>query len=807
MTPRDVARLARRWLQGSLTRFVLVGGSSAVLMFGLVYLAQRVLGLTPFHATVAGYLVLVAPTYATQRAWAFRSGAAHLQAFPRYLATQAAAALLTAIATALFAAWLAPEALWLSSLFAAFCSGLVSFILGTLWVFRAVPGTATPVFATPGSGRGWNVAATVAVTCSTVLFVALAMQLPIAMFADAGHDDAWFWHHGQALVWMKWFGAYSQYTLMKGPGYAFFLAANNLLGMPLSMAQALLYSGACGLLALAMYRTTGRLWLALALFVLMQWHPMALSWDRVVRDNLSAAQAILILACTVQMLFVVQAAKARLFWAAAAGVLLGWFWVTREDGIWILPGLGLLLAGRWLQADRGRAVVARTAVDGTIMASAFAVVLACLAGLNWIAYGRFETVDFKGAAYGNAVRALQQVRVGEPVPYVPVPAKVRREVYAASPAFAQLEPYFEDAGRGWTQPGCAVYPDTCGDYAGGWFIWAFRDAVASVGAYGSPSEAAEFYRGIAREVDAACRDGRLQCVGSRLGFMPGVTSAQWDTLPERVRRAAALLVWRDVSFPRLRNAGPAERQERMWQFVGRPQTAAIDGDHVEPMAGWFHSPENAWIQLHCDNRSSGKVEIPRRASSDLVAAFSDARAAQSRFELRPPGADCALEVVSRGQHGSTLELASIITAPVSIRLPEGELYFDSIGRAPQLSPPPSGSVLAVRERIGRFHGAMLPWLAIAGLLAFAGAVAVGIRRRHATPLLAVAAAAWCLVACRVAVLVLVDLSSFPAINVQYMQPAFPLLVLAAVASLAALLPIPGMRRRVSGGPPTADGTG
>jgi putative flippase GtrA len=793
MTPADAAALARRWFQGRLPRFVLAGSSSAVLLFGLVYVAQRFLGLSPFHATVAGYLVLVAPTYAVQRAWTFRSGAAHLQAFPRYLATQAVAAALTAVATALFAATVVREPVWISSLFAALCGGLVSFALGALWAFRPGPATGQA-----RAGGRWNVAATLTVTASTVLFVALVMRLPIALFADAGHDDAWFWHHGQAVAALKWFGAYSQYTLMKGPGYAFFLAANGLLGMPLSMAQALLYSGACGLLALALHRATGRLWLALALFVLMQWHPMALSWDRVIRDNVSAAQVVLVIACALQFLFAVHASKARRFWAAAAGLSLGWFWLTREDGIWILPGLGLLFLGRWLQADRSRTVVARTAVDGMVMAGAFAAVLAGLAGLNWIAYGRFETVDFKGAAYGDAVRALQQVRVGEPVPYVPVPGKVRREVYAASPAFARLEPYFEDAGRGWTQPGCAVYPESCGDYAGGWFIWALRDAVASVGAYRSPSEAAEFYRSITREVGAACRDGRLQCVGSQPGFMPGVTPAQWDSLPGRLRRAAALVAWRDVSFPQLHNTGPAERQERMWRFVGRPQVAAGRSADAQRIAGWFHSAGDTWIRLRC-GRPGTTTDIARRASDDVAAHFDDPSAARSRFEFEVPGDDCALEVVSGTADGSIIDLAAIDGAPASIGLAEGELYLDSIGRAPQLSPPASEGALAVRTRIGRVYGAMLPWLALAGLLAFAGAMVVAIRRRQGTPLLAVAVAAWCLVACRLVVLALVDLSSFPAINVQYMQPAFPLLVLAAIASLAALLPIGSVRGGANGG--------
>src|SRR5690606_31776144 len=49
-----------------------------------------------------------------------------------------------------------------------------------------------------------------------------------------------------------------------------------------------------------------------------------------------------------------------------------------------------------------------------------------------------------------------------------------------------------------------------------------------------------------------------------------------------------------------------------------------------------------------------------------------------------------------------------------------------------------------------------------------------------------AACAWLLVASRVLLLALVDVSAFPAIHVQYLQPAFFLVLVAAVASIAAL---------------------
>src|SRR5690606_12220056 len=187
---------------------------------------------------------------------------------------------------------------------------------------------------------------------STLLYVAVAMSLPVALFANFGHDDGLFWRQAHALLSGDWLGAYSQFALMKGPGYPVFLAFNRVTGLSVSVSQALLYSGACALLAFSVFRITDRRWLALLLFLAMQWHPMALAWDRILRDNISAAQVLLLLACLIRLLFAADAPRQKVLWALAGGALLGWFWLTREDGIWVLPGIALLFVAAFVQARR-----------------------------------------------------------------------------------------------------------------------------------------------------------------------------------------------------------------------------------------------------------------------------------------------------------------------------------------------------------------------------------------------------------------------------------------------------------------------
>lgn len=648
---------------------------------------------------------------------------------------------------------------------------------------------------------------------STLLHVLVAMHLPVALYAIFRHDDALFWQQAHALLSGEWLGAYSQFTLMKGPGYPFFLALNRALGLSVSVSQALLYSGACALLALAVFRATGRRWLALLMFLALQWHPMALAWDRVLRDNISAAQVLLVLACLVRVWFVPAAPRRQALWALAGGAVLGWFWLTREDGIWILPGIALLFAGALVHAGRRAGAAAGLAARAALVAGAFAAVLGTVSLCNRVAYGRFQTVDFTSGEFKAALKALHRVRVGEAVPYVPVPEKVRNAVAAVSPVFASLQPYFQGHGRNWIHAGdCRAFPTTCGDYPGALFVWALRDAVSSIGGYESPDKAAALYGSLAREIDAACADGRLDCVPGRYGFLPGVTAAQWKRLPVHVGKALATLLWRDAPLPTLHSLGPMDLQYAMWRFVGRPppRLTRIDDSGTKTVAGWFHAGPDTWLRMRCSSRPGGSVAVERRPSPDIAAHFDDPQATDRRFQFRIERGDrCALDVVSPAGAVAVLEMDELRSAPVHRPLPMGDLFFDKVDRAEYRGAETSRWATQVRRAVGQAWQVASPWLGGAGALACLFAVAMSVLRRRFPALTVVALAAWGLVAGRLAVLVLVDVSSFSAISVQYMQPAFPLWVLAAVASLAAAAPLRGSAAegRRSGAPadPTPQG--
>src|SRR5689334_10252265 len=68
----------------------------------------------------------------------------------------------------------------------------------------------------------------------SVLYVVVAVHTPLSVLAGAPHDDGLYMLLGTYLSQGWWLGPYSQFTLMKGPGYPAFLALGNVLGLSAS---------------------------------------------------------------------------------------------------------------------------------------------------------------------------------------------------------------------------------------------------------------------------------------------------------------------------------------------------------------------------------------------------------------------------------------------------------------------------------------------------------------------------------------------------------------------------------------------
>jgi hypothetical protein len=259
-------------------------------------------------------------------------------------------------------------------------------------------------------------------------------------------------------------------------------------------------------------------------------------------------------------------------WSASLGVSMAAFWLTREEGVWILPTVLLIFGSSILGVWRS-GLVDRSRRLG--LASAWIPVFLLLVGavclLNQYRYGVFATTEMKRGEYAAAHGALTRVASGESIRFVPVSRSTRSQVYRVSPAFRELKPYLEGGiGQFFTSSGGAG-KIPAGEMGGGRFMFAFRSAVEAAGYYDSGEHAMGYYDRLAREVNEACEQSRLECLSSRVTLRPVWRSGDELVLAEAVFRAIWFLVSFDHFSVREPEASGSDWQlQRFTKMTGEP---------------------------------------------------------------------------------------------------------------------------------------------------------------------------------------------------------------------------------------------
>ena len=339
-------------------------------------------------------------------------------------------------------------------------------------------------------------------------------------------DDRLFIDLAASISHGDWLGTYSARTLAKGPAYSIFIAFTHALHVPLPVAQQLLYAGACAAFAYAIAPLFRLRFLPVLLFAVILFNPMSFETQvmgRVLRQHLATPATLLALASGCGLWFFVRRNYyLRLGWALIGGIALAACWLSREEAILIFPAAFILAAGGlWAHRHSWRRPPTWLlfALPWLILALACSTVSL----LNKKHYQAAITGEFHSQEFAAAYGALTRVRASDWQPYVPVTREMRERIYAVSPAFAQLRHYFDgDAGRNWASYGSGLTgrPAEEREIAGGWFMWALRDAVEETGHATNAKQALAYYRQLADEVNAACDQGRLDALPARSGFVP-----------------------------------------------------------------------------------------------------------------------------------------------------------------------------------------------------------------------------------------------------------------------------------------------
>ncbi len=369
------------------------------------------------------------------------------------------------------------------------------------------------------------------ITAFAALSLWLRMAFPIVAAGSAIHDDLLFVRWAAEIGMGNWLGEYNNLTHAKGVGYSLFLLLNHATGLPLKFTEHALYLATAGFFAFTigqLYRSRAA---TLLTFVLLAFFPTA--WvggaaGRVVREGLYISQSLMLLTLGIRCFVLHEASspakQVREHWLSLVllGLLGGWFWITREEGVWLAPAMTVLVA-YWLFRQRAwrenfRAIGAFLAVPIV----ALLLVIGIINTINFAFYGVFRNNDFRSSDFQAGYGALSRIKHEHWRKYVPFPKDAREKAYEMSAAARELKPFFEGpGGQMWLSITCSqpmALP--CDEIQSGWLMWAVRDAASGAGHYVNAGEAKHFYRRLAKEIDEGCRQRPDDCLPARATMVP-----------------------------------------------------------------------------------------------------------------------------------------------------------------------------------------------------------------------------------------------------------------------------------------------
>ena len=546
------------------------------------------------------------------------------------------------------------------------------------------------------------------------------------------------------------------------------------------------------------------------MFAVLAFNPVLwnVSLARVTREGLYVSLSLAVVALVVTIAFPNPDERSHgrcriLFPGFSLGLVSAAFWLTREEGIWLLPALGVVIAIAlveilWPQgalASEGGAFARRSAhlkaiaLPLALALGVFAATDWLVAGLNYRHYGIFETNETRSGSFLRAYGALSRIQHNQWHRYISFPKDVRLHAYAASPAARELETSLEGpTGDKWLQVTCSLSPvkiTPCDEVQAGWSMWEFREAVASAGHYRSGPEAMRFYDTLADQINSACERGTIQCLPRRSTLLPPFRREYLgETVQAGEVEAKVMFTMGDGQVGSIASIGPPEGIATFADTVGGVD---LPDERVRGVQGWAAAASaTPTVRLLAHTPVPVQSSISITPAPDVLAVYPDLKAI--RFELTTdcPVADCDLVLDIAGGDQPPIPLARLVHGAV-IDTPQLRVYVDSaaVGEGTKLTDSRRAVQLKIARLIASAYAKAFPILAIfgAGGLLFA----TFFRRWCPIPtgLLALGLGSAAAVLSRIVLLSYLAATSFPGANLLYSSPATPFVIVFTLVGLYA----------------------
>lgn len=366
-----------------------------------------------------------------------------------------------------------------------------------------------------------------------IIRLVLTSNIPIIALPRQIYDDGMMVDMAVNIRAGNWLGNYTSDVLVKGPFFPILLAVINFFGCSYINVMNVIYVLAC---IYFVYTIKEGLKSKISLgfvYLLLLFNPVSYAFwtlQRVYRNGITLAQVLIIIgsmfACYQRR---EKKASSMLPFAIIGGLTLASLWLTREDGIWILPFIlvviTLLIISILFQNRKDKKIqwnrkVVTKLIVAILPMLILIISLQAVKLVNYANYGIYAYNEINDGYFGKVIKTMYRVKTDEDIPYVTVTRNKIKLLYENSPTLKSIEPELEEMLNAWDHndrhPGDTQVED-------GWFWWALKGAVQNAGKYENAQMSNEFYQKVYDELQEAIKQGKLKTGMS----MPSTLMSPW----------------------------------------------------------------------------------------------------------------------------------------------------------------------------------------------------------------------------------------------------------------------------------------
>ena len=348
----------------------------------------------------------------------------------------------------------------------------------------------------------------------TVIRVLLTYNIPITAFPSQVYDDDMMVEMAINIRAGEWLGDYTSNTLVKGPFFPFLLAVINFLGFSYINTMNIIYALACMYFIYTIKDVFKSKISIGVIYTILLFNPVSFAFwtlQRVYRNGITLAQVLIIIGsmfacyrrkdekCTKMIPF-----------AVLGGLTLASLWLTREDGIWIIPFvltvIAIIIVYTVLHNKEEKKIMVKKIAVSIIPMLLLIVSLNIVRAINYHYYGVYEYNEINDGYFGKVIKTIYSIETNEDIQYVTATRNKLKMLYENSETLKSIENKLEESMNAWDgtdrKPGDTQVED-------GWFWWALKGAGENAEIYKDAKTANEFYKKIYNELQEAIKNGKL----------------------------------------------------------------------------------------------------------------------------------------------------------------------------------------------------------------------------------------------------------------------------------------------------------